>query len=53
MATFDIDNAKAALSRLIDDALAGQEIVISRNGVEVVRLAPIPAPAQRGPRIPG
>jgi prevent-host-death family protein len=53
MATFDINEAKAALSKLIDDALAGQEVVISRDGVEVVRLTPIPAPVQRGPRIPG
>jgi hypothetical protein len=28
-------------------------VVISRDGVEVVRLMPIPPPAQRGPRIPG
>jgi prevent-host-death family protein len=53
MATFDIDTANAALSKLIDDALAGREVVISRNGVEVVRLIPIPAPVQHGPRIPG
>jgi prevent-host-death family protein len=53
MATFDIDEAKAALSKLIDDALAGQETVISRNGVEIIRLVPIPPPVQHGPRIPG
>ncbi|HEY8874222.1 MAG TPA: type II toxin-antitoxin system prevent-host-death family antitoxin [Stellaceae bacterium] len=53
MAIFDIDEANVALSKLIDDALAGQEVVISRNGVEVVRLIPIPAPGQHGPRIPG
>ena len=53
MATFDIDTANAALSKLIDDALAGREVVISRDGVEVVRLTPIPPPAQRAPRIPG
>jgi antitoxin (DNA-binding transcriptional repressor) of toxin-antitoxin stability system len=53
VATFDIDEANVALSKLIDDALAGREVVISRDGVEVVRLAPIPVPAQRGPRIPG
>jgi prevent-host-death family protein len=53
MAVFDIEDAKRDLPRLIDDALAGQEIVISRNGVDVVRLAPIAVPAQRGSRIPG
>ena len=53
MATFDINDATAALSKLIDDALAGQDVVISRDGVEVARLTPISPPAQRGPRIPG
>jgi len=53
MATFDIDEAKAAFSKLIDDALAGQEVVICRDGVEVARLTPIQPPAQGGPRIPG
>ena len=53
MAAFDINEANAALSKLIDDALAGQEVVISRDGVEVARLTPIQPPAQRGPRIPG
>jgi prevent-host-death family protein len=53
MANFDINEAKAALSKLIDEALAGQDVVISRDGVEVVRLTPIPAPARREPRIPG
>jgi prevent-host-death family protein len=53
MAVFDVEDAKRDLSRLLDDALGGQEIVISRDGVEVVRLTPISVPAQRGPRIPG
>jgi prevent-host-death family protein len=53
MAIFDINEAQASLSKLIDDALAGQEVVISRNGVEVVRLTSIPPPLHRGPRVPG
>jgi prevent-host-death family protein len=54
MATFDIKEAKAALSKLIDDALAGQDVVISRDGVEVARLTPMPALTQQhGPRTPG
>ena len=52
-ATFDINDATASLSKLIDDALAGHDVVISRDGIEVARLTPISPPAQRGPRIPG
>jgi len=53
MATFDIDEAKGALSKLIDDAVAGQEVVICRDGVEVARLIPIQQPPQPDARIPG
>ncbi len=53
MATFDIDEAKAALSKLIDDAVAGQEVVICRDGVAVARLIPIQQPTQPDARIPG
>jgi prevent-host-death family protein len=53
MAVFDIEDAQRDLPRLIDAARAGQEIVISRDGVEVVRLMPVAAPEQRQPRIPG
>jgi antitoxin (DNA-binding transcriptional repressor) of toxin-antitoxin stability system len=52
MAIFDINRAKAALAKLIDDALAGQEVVISRDGVAVARPTPILPPSQHGPRIP-
>jgi prevent-host-death family protein len=53
MAVFDIEDAKRDLSRLLDDALAGREVVISRDGAEVVRLTPVLVRTQRGPRIPG
>ena len=33
-----LSEAKAALSRLVEDAAAGEEIVISRNGVPRARL---------------
>jgi prevent-host-death family protein len=38
--------AKTHLSGLIDRALHGEEIVIARDGVPCVRLAPVPAAAQ-------
>lgn len=38
--------ARTHLSRLIERALAGEEIVISRAGVPAVRLVPVDAPAR-------
>ena len=42
--------AKAQLSRLIDRATAGEDVVIARSGKPLVRLVPVDA--QR-PRVPG
>jgi len=42
-----VHEAKTHLSRLLDDALAGEDVVITRRGEEVVRLVPVrskPAP---------
>ena len=47
MAQFSVHDAKTNLSRLIADALAGEEVVIARGNVPVVRLAPV---APRGRR---
>ena len=33
--------AKSKLSQMINKAIDGEEVVITRNGVEVVRLAPV------------
>ncbi|WP_324275444.1 type II toxin-antitoxin system prevent-host-death family antitoxin [Blastococcus brunescens] len=42
--------AKTQLSRLIDRALAGEDVVISRAGKPMVRLVPVPPkPARRTP----
>jgi prevent-host-death family protein len=49
----NISQAKVSLSRLLDRALAGEEIVIARNGEPLVRLVPVPRPAERKPRVPG
>ena len=43
--------AKTHLSRLVERALAGEEVVIARDGVPAVRLVPVPA--RGGPRNPG
>lgn len=41
MATVGITKAKAQLSRLIDRALDGHEVIITRHGKPLVKLEPI------------
>lgn len=41
MTVINVYDARAKLSRLIDRALAGEEIVIARNGRPAVRLVPV------------
>jgi prevent-host-death family protein len=41
MAVINVYDARAKLSRLIDRAVAGEEIVIARNGRPLVRLTPV------------
>ena len=43
--------AKTQLSRLIDRALAGEEVVIARNGRPMVRLVPVRRQPEE--RLPG
>jgi prevent-host-death family protein len=43
MTRVNLAEAKARLSELIDRALAGEEIVISRRNVPVIRLVPEPS----------
>jgi prevent-host-death family protein len=49
----NIHEAKTHLSRLVDRAAAGDDIVIARAGKPVARLTRIEAPAGAGPRQPG
>ena len=51
MATISVYNARAEFSRLIERALAGEEIVITRRGKPAVRLVPVEE--ARKPRKPG
>ena len=46
-----LDDAKTNLSELVDRAAAGEEIIIARDGVPLVRLVPVTA--QLVPRQPG
>ena len=49
MQTFNIADAKAHFSELIQKALMGQEVIIARGNKPLVRLVPIVAPQQRSP----
>ena len=49
--TVNMHEAKTQLSRLVDAALAGEEVVIARAGRPVVRLVPVKEPRPR--RQPG
>ena len=52
MKTIDIREAKKHLSRLLERAIAGEEIMISKAGKPVARLGPYTAP-KRPKRKPG
>lgn len=51
MKIFNIDEAKAQLSKLIESALAGEEIVIAKAGKPLVKL--IPYEENKQPCTPG
>lgn len=38
--------AKSQLSRLVKEAIAGEDVVIASNGVPMVRIVPIKAPTK-------
>ena len=44
MSEYSVANAKNNLSRLIDQALAGEGVVITRHGRPLVELKPVAAP---------
>jgi prevent-host-death family protein len=47
--TYNVHEAKTHLSRLLDRALAGEEVVIAKSGVPVARLVPVVMPAEQRP----
>ena len=47
----NMHEAKTTLSRLVERALAGEEVIIGRNGKPLVRLVPLAIKAE--PRVPG
>jgi prevent-host-death family protein len=51
--TADIHEAKTTLSRLVERALAGEDVIIARDGKPAVRLVPVtPDAALRRPGRP-
>lgn len=47
----NMHQAKSSLSRLVQRALDGEEVVIGRNGEPLVKLVPVRKPLK--PRVPG
>lgn len=45
--TYNVAEAKAQLSRLLDAALAGEDVVLARAGTPLVRLVPLQRPPAR------
>jgi prevent-host-death family protein len=45
--TINIHAAKTQLSRLVEDAAAGEEIVIAKAGKPIARLCPLATPPQQ------
>jgi prevent-host-death family protein len=51
MQQFNVHEAKSNLSKLLDMALEGEEVIISRHGTPVARLSPVRA--ETGDRVLG
>lgn len=47
MRTINIHAAKTQLSRLVDAAAAGEEIIIAKSGKPIARLGPLSAPRRK------
>lgn len=50
MTAISVYDARASLSRLIDQALTGEDVVITRRGKPVVKLVPIDSRTAEQPR---
>ena len=51
--TFNVHDAKTNLSKLMERAHAGEEIVLAKAGVPYAKLVPFDPPAQKPKRVPG
>lgn len=53
MTVIDIDGETTELSRLVDQAAAGEEVLIARGGTPVARLVAVEASPPTGKRVLG
>ena len=53
MTTFNVHQAKTNLSRLLEAAAAGEEIIIAKAGKPVAKLVPIEQPKREPGRLKG
>ncbi|HVA34311.1 MAG TPA: type II toxin-antitoxin system prevent-host-death family antitoxin [Candidatus Baltobacteraceae bacterium] len=51
MQTVNIHEAKTHFSRLVDEAAAGEEIIIAKAGKPMAKLVPLDAPKKLGVRL--
>ncbi len=49
MSTYSVADAKSGLPRLIDRALEGEEVIITRHGKAVAQLRPVTGPSRKTP----
>lgn len=47
MTSYNVAEAKAHLSQLLEAALRGEDVIVARAGKPLVRLVPVDAPAVR------
>ncbi len=47
MTTLNVHAAKTQLSRLLDEVVAGKEVIIAKAGKPIARLVPYEAPRER------
>jgi antitoxin (DNA-binding transcriptional repressor) of toxin-antitoxin stability system len=47
MTTYSVADAKGSLPRLLDRALQGEEVIISRHGKAIAELRPLVSPARK------
>jgi prevent-host-death family protein len=50
---FNLSEAKTSLSRLVDRAVRGEEIILAKAGKPLAKLVPFHQPSQSQPRQPG
>ena len=53
MASYSELEAETSFSRLVEEAVAGEDVVVSRAGAPLVRIVAVPAAKPKAPRVFG